>query len=566
MDTATFAVAASPPPELEEDRTGEVLSFIHGLLLAPEKAPEDLATALAELARVFGAAAAGFAVGAGGATTVTRVDGDGQRLPEAPLPWNDRPELRDKASRGLHAITTPGPDGITWLWTAVDVGPDCSCTVWVNSRAERGWSPGESAALALAGQALVRRIACGACEPALSGILERARLQGNLEKTAHFTGRLAHDFGNVLTGILGFCELSLSQLPADSLPRRYVDEVWQSAQKGARWVHKLQLFSRRRPQQFVPASVAQVLAQEQARVQAAWQGSVTVNNQVPADLPSVGLDAESLREILGQLLDNAREAISGQGTVALSAETTELQEADCRQLLGNASAGPHVEITIADTGHGFSAEARRRLFAEPFYSTKPRHRGLGLAVVYGILQTYQGGLRFGLEAEQGAVVQVFLPTSTAPGAPAVADSGCVAQSARVLVVDDDQMIVRFITSVLGNAGYVVKKASSVTEALDVYRKESGHFDLILTDVIMPQEDGFELARQLRRQNPGTRILFMSCQYGTQSWPQSELLRDYDLLLKPFRPDGLLSAVRGALERKPQGPPAQPQANGSPRCG
>ena len=419
METGIISATLPRPQEVEEDRTRDVLAFIHGLLLAPEKAAEDLPALLTQLAGAFGAEAAGLALATDPAAFRTQVSAEGQRLVSESLPWQQRPELLEKAGRNPTALTTIQPDRTSCLWTTVETGQDGCCVLWVRGAAERSWNHGEAAALPLAGQALVRLIAAGTCASSLAGILERTRLQSNLEKTALFTGRLAHDFGNVLTGILGFCELSLSQLPAGSLPRRYVDEVWQSAQKGARWVQKLQWFSRRRPQQFVPASLPAVIAQEQARVRATWPGTVTLNVTLPADLPGVGLDAESLSEIFIQLLDNAREAIAGQGGVSVAACSTELKEDDCRQLFGNAQPGPYVEITIADTGHGFSPEARRRLFAEPFYSSKPRHRGLGLAVVYGILQTYRGGLRFGPDTEQGAVVRVFVPavasqTATVP--------------------------------------------------------------------------------------------------------------------------------------------------------
>jgi signal transduction histidine kinase len=552
MDTGTLSVTQPPSQDAEEDRTREVLNLIHRLLLAPEKAPEDLPALLTELVGAFGAEAAGLALGSDPAAFRTQVNAEGRRLPNGPLPWEQRPELLEKAGRSATALTTSEHDQASFLWTAVEVGQDCPCVLWVGGAAGRSWSHGETSALPLAGQALVRLVGTGTGAAPLAGMLERARLQSNLEKTALFTGRLAHDFGNVLTGILGFCELSLSQLPADSLPRRYVDEVWQSAQKGARWVQKLQWFSRRRPQQFVPASIPAVVAQEEVRLRAAWQGTVTLHVNLPADLPGIGLDAESLSQIFVQLLDNAREAIPGQGTVTVTARNTELKEEDCRQLLGNAQPGPHVEITIADTGHGFSAEARRRLFAEPFYSSKPRHRGLGLAVVYGILQTYRGGLRFGPEAAPGAVVRVFVPAVASEAVVAPVDRPPAAAGARVLVVDDDQMTARFITSVLQSAGYKVKLTRSVAQAVDAYARESGQFDLVLTDVNMPQENGFDLARQLRRQNPAVTVLFMSGRLAGEDCPQSDFLRDYDLVLKPFRPDGLLSAVRGALERKPQG--------------
>jgi len=410
MDTGAIPVSLTPQPELGEDRTRDVLGFIHGLLLAPDQAPSALPALLTELAGAFGAIEAGLAVGAGAAAVKIQVDAQGHPVSGRRYPWEERPELLERASRAATALAVQGADRTNWLWTVVETNHESCCLLWVTGGQERSWSPGETAALPLAGQALVRLVDASPGVPALARGLQRARLQGSLEKAALLTGRLAHDFGNVLTGILGFSELSLSQLPVDSLPRRYVDEVWQSAQQGARWVQKLHWFSRRRPQHFLPASLPAVVSQEEARVRPAWHGAVVLTVDLPPQLPNLGLDAEALREILGQLLDNAREAIAGQGVVTFSARVTDLTDQDCLELLGNTAPGPHVEITIADSGCGFSPEARRRLFTEPFFSNKPRHRGLGLAVVYGILQTYRGGLRFGPDPEQGTVVRLFLPT------------------------------------------------------------------------------------------------------------------------------------------------------------
>src|SRR5207302_5461250 len=117
--------------------------------------------------------------------------------------------------------------------------------------------------------------------------------------------------------ILGFAELSLSQLPSDTLPHRFIKEVWQSAQKGANWVQKLQTFSRRRSEPCVPASVAAVVAEEEGRLHPAWAGTVTLQVALPPDLPPVAIEKEMLRQALTQLLNNAREAITGQGVITV---------------------------------------------------------------------------------------------------------------------------------------------------------------------------------------------------------------------------------------------------------
>jgi signal transduction histidine kinase len=254
--------------------------------------------------------------------------------------------------------------------------------------------------------------------------------QQSLERTAAVVGQLAHDFSNALTGILGFAELSQAHLPSGSLPHQYVGEVLDSAQNAASWVRKLQVFSQRTPHQVGTTWLAPFLQQEANRLRTAWGNQITVLANVPKDLPCLPIAAGTLRQLLDPLFDNAREAIDGPGVVAISARVVDLGARECAGLIGLPSAGRHAEIAITDTGCGLSAAARARLPGDLFFSTKPGHRGLGLAVVYGLLRACGGGLRLGqavgrafqpdsepdrqagkpdLHEAQGTAVHVFLP-------------------------------------------------------------------------------------------------------------------------------------------------------------
>src|SRR5207248_4048778 len=141
-----------------------------------------------------------------------------------------------------------------------------------------------------------------------------------------------------------------------------------------------------------------------------------------------------------------REALVGPGAISVSARTIELNEADCRDLFGDLRPGPHVEVTVADTGAGLSPDAQRRLFAEPFFSTKPRRRGFGLATAYGVLHAHRGGLRLHPGEERGVVARVVLPAGHAVPAPAVLPSATIEPSGgeRLLVVDDEAEVLSFV--------------------------------------------------------------------------------------------------------------------------
>jgi CheY-like chemotaxis protein len=217
-------------------------------------------------------------------------------------------------------------------------------------------------------------------------------------------------------------------------------------------------------------------------------------------------------------------------------------------------------------------EVQRRLFAEPFFTTKPRRRGFGLAVAYGILHAHRGGLRLHA-GERGVVARVLLPVAAHPPAPALlheavgqapvpaTPGGRAGRGEKVLVVDDERAVLEFVSATLEGAGYRPQVAHNGEEALQACAGQAQDpFRLVVTDVRMPGLGGVELARRLLVRDPATRVLFM-----TGYTPADPLLADLssqcDMLPKPFRAEALLQAVRAALDR-----PVRRGARGGSRGG
>jgi len=366
-----------------------------------------------------------------------------------------------------------------------------------------------------------------------------------METATLVTGRLAHDFSNILTGILGFAELSLSQMTSDSPARCYVEEIVSSAQNGADWIRKLQDFSRPINPRIQPIHLAPLVGNEEDRLRQAWGNRVTLLVAVPADLPPAAMDADAVRQLLGQLLDNAGEAVAQRGVVTLSARTVEVSEETCQNLIGSAQPGKHVEITITDSGTGLSEEARQRLFRDLFFSTKARRRGLGLALVHSILQSFKAGLCFGPEPEQGTTVRLFLPV--AAELPTDARSSAADSNKQILVVDDDPMVLRMACQVLTSSGFQVQAAAGPQEAIDLCHVQP--FRLIVSDIAMPHMNGFEMVRYLKSHNIAINVLFISSQ-PSNGLVNDVLLDQYPLLKKPFDARDLVQAAASALAHAP----------------
>lgn len=533
------------------------VDFVCRLLSASDGARglEELAF---ELADAFGAAAAGLAA-LEGEPVLVRGPGVAVTADPPRTPKDGDPELPARALAAPAALTVPRPGGGSVLVTAAAAPGESGWLVWVEDAGRGSWEDPLPAALALAARALARRLSPADAAARWADQVDRTARQQRLEAAAAVARRLAHDFGNVLTGILGFSELSLAQnVPPESSLHRYLTEVHRCAGDGAALTHQLRLFSRRHPVSPKTSDLAAVLREEEARLRSAG-GGPSWRFTLPEDLPPLAIDAEQLRQVLAALLDNAREAAGASGAVRVGARQTSLTTADCLDFFGDARPGEYVEVAVSDDGPGLTPEARRWLFADPFFTTKPRRRGLGLATAYGILHGHKGGLRLRAGRDGGVRAEAVLPVAAPEGAREENDQ---TGGEKVLVVDDDPRVLQFVAVTLERAGYRVQAVGSAGEALDRYTTAGPDpFRLVVSDVLMPGVNGVDLARRLRGHDPEVRVLFMSGHVGPD-FPRTDLEGwQFELLPKPFRVDGLLRAVRGALDRAPARRPARPAGAG-----
>jgi signal transduction histidine kinase len=252
--------------------------------------------------------------------------------------------------------------------------------------------------------------------PALSKFLapvtDQARIAQRLEDAAKVAGRVAHDLDNVFQGVSGFLALALEGIAPGSPAHNNVREADTAARAGMRFCVQLHQLSRGGNARPLPAAVSAALNRELPRL-AAEHANVKFAIEVPADLPAVAIEGSGLQLMLGLLLDNAAEAGPKDGTVSVTARLVELAADELPGFLGRPAAGPHVEVRISDQGPGLTDEARRKMFVEPFFTTKYRHRGLSLAVVYRMLYAHRGGVQSDARPSQGTVVRVVFPLAAA---------------------------------------------------------------------------------------------------------------------------------------------------------
>ncbi len=369
----TPAISKAPP----HDSSRSALDFVHRLLTAPATAQTDLTGLLGELAAAFTAPTAGLATLPEGA--LLRIHPPlTAPSPEGVSPLGVQPDLLDRLRHAHTALMVPLSTGGSRLAAALGAPEYGGWVLWLEDPGRAEWSEGEASALWLAGQALTRGLTANEKRPSWAVQLDRGVRQERLEGSARLVGRLAHDFGNVLTGILGFSELALSQSVAPETPlHAYLTEVYRAAQNGGQYINRLRLFARRQITGNRSCNLAAVLTEEEARLRPTLGSNVRLRLEIADDLPSAALEAEQLRQILAALIDNAREAVADAGSITISARSVSLSAAEARGLFGSAQAGAHVEITVADDGSGLTPDAERQLFGEPFFSSKPRSAASG---------------------------------------------------------------------------------------------------------------------------------------------------------------------------------------------
>ncbi len=361
---------------------------------------------------------------------------------------------------------------------------------------------------------------------------ERLRALGEM------AGGVAHDFNNLLSSILGRAQLLQRELP-DEQVRKELQVIEKAALDGAGTIKRIQNFTRvRRDKDFSPldmnALVEDVLDFCKIRLKDEAQAKgrpIDVVREL-GEIPQVDGSPPELREVLTNILFNALDAMPEGGQLRI---TTHLD-------------GQHVCVSIADSGVGMSDETKRRIF-DPFYSTKGnRGTGLGMSIVYGIVQRHRGEIHVESELGKGSTITIRLPISAgvvSAGRSTVGGERLRDSAASILVVDDEQGICRLLTDILSRAGYQVSACTSGKDAVQVFKKNN--FDIVLTDLGMPEMTGWEVAKEIRKSDPDIPIALIT---GWAVELDDEKVRQngVDLVItKPFNVEDVLNLIVDGIE-------------------
>ena len=384
---------------------------------------------------------------------------------------------------------------------------------------------------------------------------ERLRLEARLnqaqkmEAIGTLAGGIAHDFNNILQPMLGYSELLMLRLPPDSPQQRYVEQLHTAGLRAKELVSHILAFSRRTEHKIIPVRVQTILKEVIQLCRSTIPSTIDIHTEIERECPSVLIDPSQLHQVAMNLIINAYHAVeSTGGTISIMLKETTLGQGD----LPGASLAPgrYALLVIADTGCGIDSKIMGRVF-EPYFTTKEQGKGtgLGLAVVHGIIKECRGDIRIYSELGQGTTIKIYLPLhdeSTEHKRSEIKEK-YPRGNEHILVVDDEEMIIDITTLHLESLGYRVTSSAGSVDALELFAATPEAYDLVITDLTMPNLTGDRLARELMAIKPTLPVIICSGFSERIGQEMAKVIGVKALLMKPIAIEELARKVRDVLD-------------------
>jgi PAS domain S-box-containing protein len=381
----------------------------------------------------------------------------------------------------------------------------------------------------------------------------RLRHLEKLQSLGVMAGGVAHDFNNLLTAIGGYAALSEPHAEGDAVLRDNLQQIREATDLASALTHQLLALAGRGRMEKEPLALSELVAETVQIVRGAVPATVCLATEFGADLPRVEADPTQLRQVVMNLVTNAGEAIGdAEGCITVRSHAASAGSAELRRegLEGLLEPGAYVVLEVVDTGCGLDEETASQVF-DPFFTTKSGGRGLGLAVVFGIVRAHRGAISVHSHEGCGATFRVWLPVSQREAEPVREvredpEAAAWRGSGTVLVVDDQERVRRLAARILEDAGFRVLSAAGGPEAIALAREHAGGIRLVLLDLTMPDMAGDQVLRGLRAVDPEVRVLLSSGYDETDAMSRIPFSKVWGFVAKPYRPTELLARVRQAL--------------------
>jgi two-component system cell cycle sensor histidine kinase/response regulator CckA len=371
-----------------------------------------------------------------------------------------------------------------------------------------------------------------------------------MESVGTLAGGIAHDFNNILAIILAYATLIEPAVSESKNMRVAIDAIIKAVRRGTALVRQILTFARKAEYEIIALNVNGIVDEVTEMIRETFPRVITHVQELTTSLPSVHADHTQLHQVLLNLCVNARDAMPDGGV--LTVRTSQVHGSVLRDRFIGVRASEYVSIEVQDTGIGMSPEIQQRVF-EPFYTTKEKGKGtgLGLAVVFGIMQSHDGFIGVESELGKGTTFRVYLPVPSKSAAPALEradESGDIRGGTEtVLVVEDEALLMAVMRSTLMDKGYHVITATDGLQAVQLFAKHRDEIALVLTDIGLPQMSGSEEIVHIRELSPDVRIIVTTGYLDPVLESEMRKAGVVQFLVKPLGPSQILRTVREALD-------------------
>ncbi|VAW37202.1 hypothetical protein MNBD_CHLOROFLEXI01-3517, partial [hydrothermal vent metagenome] len=381
--------------------------------------------------------------------------------------------------------------------------------------------------------------------------LETELLQAKkMEAIGLLAGGIAHDFNNILTVIVSYSDLLLRHFPEDEKIKRLVTPISTAGKRASNLIYQLLAFSRQQMLRVERINLNDIVLEVEDMIKRPIGEDIELTTKLAHDLWLIEADPGQLNQVIMNLAINARDAMPQGGTLLIETENTILDQ-DNGRIKPKIALGKYVKLTVSDNGIGMSHEELSRIF-EPFFTTKEMGKGtgLGLSTVYGIVAQSQGGITVRSSLEAGTKFEIYLPkaeqkSKEAFTVPSV-EEDTKSQDATILLVEDDKNIRQLIQNEFTDMKYKILIAENGKEALDVSKSFDGIIDLVVTDVVMPYMGGYQLAQELQKVSPSTKVLYITGYTDAVIANHGIVDNNENILQKPFTLNQLMIKIKNTL--------------------
>ena len=386
---------------------------------------------------------------------------------------------------------------------------------------------------------------------------QRKRLEDQLrhaqkmESIGTLAGGVAHDFNNLLTAIIGNAQLAIAHVqPQDALHERLI-EIENSARRAAELTRQLLIFSRRERLEPKPINLNDTIRQFTKMLCRIIGEDIELRFQPSAELSTVFADPGQMEQVLMNLVCNARDAMPGGGELTIETNNIVVDEVHVRAH-PCANRGTHVQISVTDTGAGMDADTQQHIF-EPFFTTKEvgKGTGLGLALVYGIINQHEGVIEVSSEVGRGTTFKICLPAQAEVVKDAVQESQPILRGGAetILVAEDEESLQRLLKGMLTGLGYKVILTRDGEKAVEAYSSNHNQIDLVILDMVMPRMGGREAYEHIRTLRNDVPVIFMTGYSAEIAQTRSVIETGAVFIQKPYGIAALSHKVREALDAR-----------------